>query len=375
MVKITKAQIIRYMLYAGALSIIAVLFVMQFATGLDFGSALKSLGRTNLWFILAAIAINVSAYFTEALQLYLLAKTLGKKPSFWGMMLIFFIGNFFSNVTPATSGGKPFQIYFLLDQGFSIAEGTVMVIARGIISVSTRIFLVLMVVVAVMLGFDSNLSGFMGWTFALTLIMMIALIAMGIAALLNPKFFSFLINIASRIKLVRKLIRVSTVDECIAKGYRFLDSVKNSSKMIFGGNKVYLALTIFTSLVSWFLLKAVPYFVLLSFGESVPLMIVVATSIISQLITIWVPTPGAAGGVEIGLGTLFKGLIANPGNLSPFVLVYRLIDYHLNMLVGLPIAFWALGKKVKPAICAPPQNENEVETSAGVPECEGETLK
>lgn len=374
MVKITKAQIIRYMLYAGALSIIAVLFVMQFATGLDFGSALKSLGKTNLWFILAAIAINVSAYFTEALQLYLLAKTLGKKPSFWGMMLIFFIGNFFSNVTPATSGGKPFQIYFLLDQGFSIAEGTVMVIARGIISVSTRIFLVLAVAVAVLFGFDSNLSSFIGWTFVLTLIMMIALIAMGIAALLNPKFFSFLINIASRIRLVRKLVKVSTVDECMAKGYRFLDSVKNSSKMIFGGNKVYLALTIFTSLVSWFLLKTVPYFVLLSFGESIPLMIVVATSIISQLLTIWVPTPGASGGVEIGLGTLFRGLVANPGNLSPFVLVYRLIDYHLNMLVGLPIAFWALGKKVKPVICTP-QNENEVETSAGVPECEGGTLK
>ncbi|HNW31368.1 MAG TPA: lysylphosphatidylglycerol synthase transmembrane domain-containing protein [Caldisericia bacterium] len=373
MVKITKAQIIRYMLYAGALSIIAALFVMQFATGGDFGSALKSLGKTNLWFILAAIVINVSTYFTEALQLYLLAKTLGKKPSFWGMMLIFFIGNFFSNVTPATSGGKPFQIYFLLDQGFSVAEGTVMVIARGIISVSTRIFLVLAVAVAVLFGFDSNLSSFIGWTFALTLAMMIALIAIGIAALLNPKFFSFLVNMVSKIGFVRKLVKVSTVDECIAKGYRFLDSVKNSSRMIFGGNKVYLALTIFTSLVSWFLLKTVPFFVLLSFGENIPLMIVVATSIISQLITIWVPTPGASGGVEIGLGTLFKGLVANPGNLSPFVLVYRLIDYHLNMLVGLPIAFWALGKKVKPAACAAPQNGDK--TSASVPECEGCTLK
>lgn len=247
-----------------------------------------------------------------------------------------------------------------------------MVIARGIISVSTRIFLVLMVVVAVMFGFDSNLSSFIGWTFALTLVMMIALIAMGVAALLNPKFFSFLINIASRIRLVRKLVKVSTVDECMAKGYRFLDSVKNSSKMIFGGNKVYLILTIFTSLVSWFLLKTVPYFVLLSLGESVPLMIVVATSIISQLITIWVPTPGASGGVEIGL-TLFKGLLANPGNLSPFVLVYRLIDYHLNMLVGLPIAFWALGKKAKPATCATPQNGDK--EPAGVPEYEGGGLK
>ena len=177
----------------------------------------------------------------------------------------------------------------------------------------------------------------------------------------------------SKIGFVRKLVKVSTVDECIAKGYRFLDSVKNSSRMIFGGNKVYLALTIFTSLVSWFLLKTVPFFVLLSFGENIPLMIVVATSIISQLITIWVPTPGASGGVEIGLGTLFKGLVANPGNLSPFVLVYRLIDYHLNMLVGLPIAFWALGKKVKPAACAAPQNGDK--TSASVPECEGCTLK
>jgi len=345
MSKLTRSTLIRYIVLAGIASFVIIFLIMQFTTGFDFGKAIQSIVSAKWWWILVALGVNLLSFVFETLQLVFLGLALGKKPRFWRMMQIYFVGNFFSNATPSTSGGEPFQVFFLLDDSYTIAEGTVMVMIRGLISVMVRILFVVGIVIATFFGFQLTLSKTLDIIFYITLSGFGLIVIGGIAVLLNPFIFTFFVRFLSRFRWVRKLAKTEDPDDFVAKGTSFLNEIRGSAKLMLSRNKIFIVLAIFNSMLTWMLLKSMPFFVMLALSESPSILGVFAIGVVSQLATAWVPTPGAVGGIEIGMNA-FAALMTEPSkNIGIFVLIYRLMDYHMDVFIGAPVALSLLTQK------------------------------
>ncbi len=317
---------------------------MQITSDFNFLEAFKVIATSKWWWILAAAGTNILSFFLETFQLWFLARAMGKRPGFWRMWQIYFVGNFFSNATPSTSGGEPFQVFFMLDDGFTVAEGAVMVLVRGLISVMVRILFVVVIVITVLFGYQLSLSKALNIVFFVTLTGFALIVIFGFFVLLNPHIFTFVVNFLSRFKWMRKLLKVETPEEFCEKGKLFIGEIRHASRTLLQGNKAAVFFAILNSIATWFLLKSMPFFVLLALGESPPLLGVFAIGVISQLATAWVPTPGAVGAIEVGMGA-FAALMHNPANIGVFILIYRLMDYHMDVLFGAPISIALLVKK------------------------------
>lgn len=310
-------------------------------------------GKMNWWWVGAAALTNFGTFFFESFQLWFLASTLGKKISYWRMWQIYFVGNFFSNATPSTSGGEPFQVYFLQDDGFSIAESTVMITIRGIISVVVRLLFVFIILLAVPFGFRLPTSAAMSWVVFVSLSGFVVMAGLGIFIILNPFIFVWLINLLSKWKWLVRISKVGDVEEFKNKGLTFLGEIRHAGKLMLSGNKLALLLTILNSCATWFLLKMMPWFVLMALGVNANILAVMAIGVMAQFATAWFPTPGAVGATEAGIAAFFVGFItifptqAETGAaVGIFTLIYRMMDYHMDVLFGAPIALTLLAKKL-----------------------------
>lgn len=355
---LNRAKMIRYTIFGLLGVFVAVVLLTTVFSGVtdvkdQWGNIRLIVGKMNWWWVLAAAMTNLSTFFFETFQLWFLATTLGKKISYWRMWQIYFVGNFFSNATPSTSGGEPFQVYFLQDDKFSIAESTVMITIRGIISVSVRLLFVFIILLAVPFGFRLPTNVVMSWITYISLAGFVVMAGLGVFIILNPFIFVWLVNLLAKWKWLLKVSKIKDVEEFKKKGLMFLSEIRHAAKIMLEGNKVALALAILNSTITWFLLKMMPYFVLLALGVKADLLAVMAIGVMAQFATAWFPTPGAVGATEAGIAAFFIAFItifptqAETGAaVGIFTLVYRLMDYHMDVLFGAPIALTLLAKKL-----------------------------
>lgn len=355
---LNRGKMIRYVVFGLLGVFVAVILLTTIFSGVtdvkDQWDNIKLIvGKMNWWWVAAAALTNLSTFFLESFQLWFLARTLGKKPSYWRMWDIYFVGNFFSNATPSTSGGEPFQVYFLQDDGFKVAESTVMITIRGIISVAVRILFVSIILLAVPFGFRLPTNVVMSWITYISLSGFVVMAGIGVFIIANPFIFVWIVNLLSKWKWLLRVSKIKDVDEFRHKGLTFLTEIRHAGKLMLGGNKLALVMAVFNSAATWFLLKLMPYFVLLAIGASPNILAVMAIGVMAQFATAWFPTPGAVGATEAGIAAFFIGFItifptqAETGAaVGIFTLVYRLMDYHMDVLFGAPIALTMLAHKL-----------------------------
>jgi len=325
----------------------AVIFIISFVTSdFNLAKAWEAIKNANVWWILVAGAINLLSFVLETLQHIIIARAMGKMTSFWRMMRIYFLGLFFEYTSPSTSGGQPMQVWFLTDEDYTVAEATVLVTMKGLISVIIRILYVVIIFAMVPFGFNLNLQTAQYSVFLATVVGFLLLIAGGLIILAKPTWFSFVFKFLARFRLMRKWMGVKTPTAFYKKGKVVLTEVRVSAKMLLKRSKPLVALAVINSTVTWTLLKLMPYFVLLALGIKANILAVIAMGVIAQLSTAWVPTPGAVGGAEAGYAVFFMGIQGIASSFNPFLLIYRVLDYHMDILISGPFAISMLTEKL-----------------------------
>lgn len=344
--KLSRRGLIISSILGGAISF-AVIFIILFVTSnFDLGEAWNAIKNANVWWIVVAGAINLLSFVLETLQHIIIARAMGKMTSFWCMMRIYFLGLFFEYTSPSTSGGQPMQVWFLTDEDYTVAEATVLVTMKGLISVIVRIVYVIIIFAMVPFGFNLNLQTAQYSVFIATVVGFLLLIAGGLIILAKPTWFSFVFKFLARFRLMRKWMGVKTPTAFYKKGKLVLSEVKVSAQMLLKRSKPLVALAVLNSTITWTLLKLMPYFVLLALGVHANILAVIAMGVIAQLSTAWVPTPGAVGGAETGYTVFFMGIPGIATAVGPFLLIYRVLDYHMDILVSGPFAISMLTEKL-----------------------------
>ncbi|MGQ9473343.1 MAG: lysylphosphatidylglycerol synthase domain-containing protein, partial [Candidatus Caldatribacteriaceae bacterium] len=94
-------------------------------------------------------------------------------------------------------------------------------------------------------------------------------------------------------------------------------------------------------IVNYTLIFSLAYLVIRALGGSPPLLRVIGVQIPLFYIFSFIPSPGASGGVEISIASVFSGFVGIH-KVGIFVLLWRTFTFYLPRLVGGVVFFRVL---------------------------------
>lgn len=283
----------------------------------------------KLQWLLIAIGSAVLCWIAEGFALNLLCIHLYPEWRYRKSFFVGMIGLLYNAITPFSTGGQPMQIYTMRKMGMDTGK------AGSIIAVKTITYQVVMVLYSLVLVaaklrfFQTSVSNFsfvtiIGLVTNGTFIALVILFM--ISETTTDKIVYSVIYFLNKIKLCRH------PEERYEKIHSQLEIFHDASKLMGNSFKLYVNV-IAVTIVQITLNSLIPYFIYRSFNmNTASITTMVAAQVFVAMVSAFVPLPGASGGAEgsfyIFFGMFFKSAII------PAILLWRIITYYANILVG-----------------------------------------
>ena len=330
-----KKKIISYLVIA-----LVTILVLYFSLRHHFNEIIDTLVNMNKLWIILAFLVMVICWLLKTIPIHLFCKEYKNDFKYKDSLLLILRTQFANAVTPFATGGQPYQVYFLNKKGIDVGKSTGIILQNFIVY---QIALVFLGVVALI----SNLI----FKFLPSNGLLIKLTALGFIINFLVICFSFLL-IRHIIGLLNKLHIVKNKEEKIKSWGDSIANFHDSSIMLMKNWKLFTG-TIFINLIYLCLLYSIPFFVLVAtgkFGEfaNVTFGTTIMVSAYVMLIGSFVPIPGGTGGLEGAykefFGTILDGYRGPITNST--MIIWRTVTYFFGLIVG-GIAFNISEKKVK----------------------------
>ena len=292
----------------------------------DAGEIFRLIGESKGRFIAIGM-ICMGIYITlEAVNIGRTLKILGEKSSFFKNLKYAFIGQFFSGITPAASGGQPMQIYYMHKDGLTVGNSTLALLINltsyQIITISVAFislifnykFLNNVLIIFFIIGITLNIS-------ALTILLI---------AVLSRRLSRWLMKAAIKIM---KGLRVKNIEKKIKKIGRELRNYQLSAKYVKKNKKLMIKILI-TTLIQFLIYYSIAYWTYraLGFNEHHILEIITMQSVLFATVS-GIPSPGSVGVSEGAFIEIFRNIY--PENmLKSATLLNRGINFYVPMLVS-----------------------------------------
>jgi len=300
---------------------------------------LKNLEPKYILIILGLLLINIIA---AGQRIRVMIKSIDRPLSLMDCMVIHISGAFVSNVTPFSSGGGPFQIYFLHKKGVNIGKASTAVVINfllrlfyfGIITPVFLIFFSKYINPGVIPKYIFYLAFGMGILFSIGIILLT----------LVPQITDRLINYVLKINKVNKLIKNNyKAKKWMVKSRRELADFRRSL-ILLKNNKKALFWGVFHTVIFWTSLFMIMPVLLIAFGAEPHFLQAYIMQTIFYLIIPYTPTPGASGVAEIGFASLFVAFI--PRDIIGLITFsWRLFTFYFILVVGGFFALREISKK------------------------------
>jgi len=294
-------------------------------------------------FFLLAVGLAILFMINETIVVSFLMKKNTKKFKFFTSYKTAAVGKYYDCVTPLSTGGQPFQIYYLNKKGF-----------KGDIATSIplcRYFLWLLG--SIICGLIS-LS--ISYKVANPLMLSMAGISLGALSLLF--IFIVLVSVSKKIgqplvvgglKILYKLRIVKDYKKALFKTLTF---VKNYQKSVrsFSKNIWLVLLELLLTIISLVIKASIVYSIYLMFNYPVvnaEWFEIITRVFLCEMAVCLIPLPGNTGGAEFSFYAMFAQLF-NDGTLFWAMLIYRFLTYYGYLLQGIGLyTFSFISKKIK----------------------------
>jgi glycosyltransferase 2 family protein len=332
--KLTKTKISIFVSIALSLSIIVV--ILYFTIDTQTISYLSKLSfRAEFFFYFGiAMLLGVLYWVIWGARLKVLSKAVDPKVhiSLWEATKIVIANQFLAGITPSSAGGEPVRIYLLNKDGLTMGGATAAVLGERLID---AIFLLLLVPFGFFIFKDRISVQLISYGLTIGVIVFTAGIVLFALALKYPqKTKSLLCSISEKISRLSKKKERSTafVDRIACE----VDNFHNN--MVFfltGGKKEFLTAGGLTVLM-WSVGFMIPSMILLALGLPPYFVESYAAQALLMIIVLLPTTPGSSGVAELGMAALYGVLLgaSNQYLLGVFVLLFRFISFHMNMICG-----------------------------------------
>ncbi|HPP43000.1 MAG TPA: lysylphosphatidylglycerol synthase transmembrane domain-containing protein [Caldisericia bacterium] len=325
--KVNFKSIGRNILISFSLTILVVFILIILSKG---GNFIESFFEIKPLYLIISFALVGLSWLLEAFQIIYCAKLLSINLSKREAINLALIGNFFSAVTPFSTGGQPFQMYLLnKNSNVEYGESAFFLLVKEIIAFIVRISLIIAIPIFVtFFKFEYTLPHGVNIAIDIGLIIYLLISILIILALFRTR------KIADFIKKIAKKIlplKISTkVNEEIDKNVHLFEEGKRSLDK----SKINILLLIFfLNLIQWLSSLFLPVVLLRGLGSNSPIFSIIFVTIVFLVSVVYVPTPGTSGAAEFGIALFFSSFLPRQP-LIVFILLWRFFYYYINIIIG-----------------------------------------
>ncbi len=284
-----------------------------------------------LCFVIGVIA-NMMKYVLMIKRSYPPDKKINSKEVRKLAWRVVMLGRYYDNVTPASIGGQPFQIYHMRKHSDLPAGETTSIPICAMITSQIGFLIIALICFAYGGVFRDNpallVAGWIGLAVYAFWPVMVAGTSLFPKAV--SKFLQFGVKILAKIDIVKN--REATLKKVEREVNEYSKSVKKILKKRGMFAKIVILSVIYNSAI-----VAIPFFVLKAFGGDIDFFKCLAMTVAVTAAVYFVPTPGNAGAAEGTFYVVFSAL--STGYIFWAMLVWRLISYYSYIIIGPLIYF------------------------------------
>ena len=307
-------------LFAALMSLVSIIFILYYT---DADISWELLSRVNGWFLLLAVALHVFSWMLYALRLKLLASMAGHEITLPLSFRCTLASNFLAAITPSSAGGEPLRIKVLADDGMSYGAATAVVISERLLD--SIFFLTSLALFLMVSGFFAGFGLKVG---AIFLVFLLAFLAFLRQLIIRPKRVARLMEWIKK-KTGNRAIILTIEREIWLFRDAGIQLVKETMRCL-------PVLVVMTALI-WFSDFLVPSALLAGMAQDPSILLSVTSQNILAILSLLPLTPGASGIAELGMSYLYSTFVS-PALLLPLIVLWRLITYFLNIVVGAAFA-------------------------------------
>ncbi|MDR1965529.1 MAG: flippase-like domain-containing protein [Synergistaceae bacterium] len=296
-----------------------------------------------------AFMLVVLIWMLDALKICLLTRAAGEKISYRLSMELTWINYFGAAITPMQSGGGPFQMYVMYQNGISVGKSVAITIVRTIL---TMLILGAMIPFALMIEGDLpqigwGIRGFVFYVVIFIIIIWLALVVSVVRPAIVKRFAARIIMLLLRIGILRpewtnKLLKL-VCREIDAYNDNIRAFMTTGRKFFIGG-----VLTAFLQILAQ--LSVMPCLIW-ALGMPVSYPDCVLMQALFLFLLYFIPTPGGSGAAEGGAALVFSMFV--PWNVAGMLGVgWRFLTEYTGIFLGTIVAVRSIGWKLANQILA-----------------------
>ena len=312
--------------------VLVVLIILLFSLN-DINVIWDIITDSSVPLLVLALVLSLVHMFLTNSSIHLIASSLGSSIRYKDSMNIANTEYLFNAITPFASGGQPIQAYYFMKKGLT-GDQTMSVITSNFIvyqAVST-----VLATLGIIVFFSDVKEGISGYVWLIFLGYVInTLILLGAILMSSVKGFrNFLRTIFRGLGKIKFLNKSMTNLE--KKSFEFVERFQVETKKLFKRKRVLFGAS-GLRLLSLLVVNSIPIVVFLALGVTIApkdyLFILMMTAFATTFM-IWIPTPGASGGVEWAFTVLFTGVIASQPMVIAAMLIWRVLTYYVGIISG-----------------------------------------
>ena len=338
----------KYIVYISILVVVTVLAV-YFVMKQDPKAVINVILSCDVGWLLASIGVVMIYFILEGIILTILARMYRRKFPFYKGLLNMFIGTFFSNITPSSSGGQFAQAYTFSKQGVKVTNAASILFMHFILYQIVMVLFSLVIFIFKynqlesmtshinVLGLDFSVISISLIGFVINTFVIVALFLLAFSEKLHQFIVTKGISFLHKIKIIKnkeeQVIKLNTKVETFRLEFKRLTQ-----------NWPVLLITSILLLLRIIVISSVPYFLAKSMGlefsstnEIVNIIDTTSMTWLISSITQMVPIPGGSGGAELVFQNMFGGTFftnATNADISALVLLWRSVTFYLGLIIG-----------------------------------------
>jgi uncharacterized protein (TIRG00374 family) len=321
----------------------------------NLNSVILAFSQANLWMVAVIFLVMMIIILFEGIILFILARLYTTRYTLKKSINNYFIGIFFSHITPSGTGGQFAQAYTFSKQGIEIANAASILVMHFLLSQIAQVVFGLIALLFRLEKFLSitqtvNLFGaaipiiylsLMG--FAVNFLVIFFILALVKSNLLNKAIVGGVVGLLGKLKLIKNPDKVKSNLQVQIENFRI------ESKRLQSNIPVTVVLFVLF-FIRMTLSNAIPY---LS-AMALPLIDLSQTNIFDgifmtaylNVIIYFAPLPGSVGFSEFFFSFLFQSLFGGYAQTIAPQLIWRGVTFYFTLVIGaISVIAFRIGNK------------------------------
>ena len=329
--------------------VFSVTLILAFYLSEESKGLFAILGSLNPLWLLAALGCMVLYLFIEGWAVWFITSFMHGKLSYFYILKLDIIGNYYGALTPAAVGFQPSQIAYMKRDGIPVGVSTFIQTIK--LMAYEIVIVVLCIVFMAFKGiyFHQN-NPEIFWLSIFGALINIFVICVMLLAIVKPnglnKFVMLLTRFLARIKIIKNLDKTRVSIENTLSDFH--DSARYLKRY-----KGKVAISCGLTLIQWLMFFSIPFCLYNAFGLGMlngksgaldtispfdEASTLVALAAFLFLAVHFMPIPGSSGATEAGFGIFFGSFFF--AESAAAMLLWRLITYYSLILLGFIVIFF-----------------------------------